>query len=90
MGDNDLESKIRERLRSLASGTVAPDESADWALEVMESDVPELCDARIWTALDRLSGADLMVGPGQYLHGTDDYAEWLAEFDADGSRWPGK
>ncbi|MFF9819667.1 DNA-binding protein [Streptomyces sp. NPDC014006] len=84
MGDNDLESTIRERLRSLASGAVAPDESAEWALEIMESDAPELRDARIWTALDRLSGADLMVGPGQYLHGADDYRAWLAEFDTDG------
>ncbi|MFE6094763.1 hypothetical protein ACFQ7M_22760 [Streptomyces massasporeus] len=47
----------------------------------MDSNAPELRDARVWTALDRLSGADLMESPGQYLHGTEDFDSWVSEFD---------
>ena len=38
-------------------------------------------DATLWTALDRLAGADLQQGPGVSLHGEEDFRSWLADFD---------
>ncbi|MEU5597307.1 DNA-binding protein [Streptomyces sp. NPDC020298] len=84
MGNEGLGTEIGLRLRRLVGGEVGRDEVADWAMTLMESDEPELNDGRIWTALDRLAGADLMVGPGQYLHGPEDFESWLAEFDVSG------
>ncbi|QEU97186.1 DNA-binding protein [Streptomyces kanamyceticus] len=85
-----MEASIRSRLRSLAAGVVTPDEVSAWALHTMEGDSPQLRDARIWTALDRLSGADLLEDPGQYLHGKEDVDAWLEEFEGDGAvrSWP--
>ncbi|WP_327714100.1 DNA-binding protein [Streptomyces sp. NBC_00490] len=84
MGNEDLEASTRSHLFSLASGAISPEEASEWALRVMDSDAPELQDERIWTALDRLSGADLMEGPGQYLHGKEDFESWVTEFGSDG------
>ncbi|MGW7254951.1 DNA-binding protein [Streptomyces sp. NPDC054834] len=81
MSDEGLGTEIGLRLRRLAGGEASRDEVAGWAMSLIESDAPELNDGRIWTALDRLAGADLMVGPGQYLHGPEDFEAWLAEFD---------
>ncbi|MGW7275474.1 DNA-binding protein [Streptomyces sp. NPDC054864] len=81
MDIEDLQASTRSYLRSLAAGTSTPEEVSEWALRVMESDAPELREERIWTALDRLSGADLLVGPGEYLHGKEDFGAWAEEFD---------
>lgn len=80
MTDEDLEESVRAHLFSLASGSISPEAASAWALRVMDSDAPELRDERIWTALDRLSGADLMEGPGQYLHAKADFDAWASEF----------
>ncbi|ATL31598.1 hypothetical protein [Streptomyces formicae] len=79
--DGSLEAAIRSRLRSLAAGAVTPEEVSGWALDAMEGDSPQLRDGRIRTALDRLSGADLLEGPGQYLHGKEDFDAWVEEWD---------
>jgi hypothetical protein len=80
MNNRDLEASTRSHLHSLAAGVITPEEVAEWALRMMEGDAPELRDERIWTALDRLSGADLMAGPGEYLHGKEDFESWAAQF----------
>jgi hypothetical protein len=79
-GDN-LEESVSAHLLSLASGFISPGAASEWALRIMDSDAPELRDERVWTALDRLSGADLMAGPGRYLHGKEDFGSWASEFD---------
>ncbi|MFE0174950.1 DNA-binding protein [Streptomyces sp. NPDC059002] len=83
--DEDVEEATRSRLRALADGAVTPEEVSAWALRVRESDVPQLCEGRIWTAVDRLSGADLLAAPGQYLHGKEDFDAWVEEFDGSGA-----
>ncbi|MFD5913473.1 DNA-binding protein [Streptomyces massasporeus] len=80
MADDDLKESVSAHLASLASGSISPGAASEWALRVMDSDAPELRDTRVWTALDRLSGADLMESPGQYLHGTEDFDSWASEF----------
>lgn len=80
MGGQGLAGEIGSRLRLLAVGAVSRGELADWAMSAMESGAPELRDDRIWKALDRLSGVDLLVAPGQYLHGREDFGVWVAEY----------
>ncbi|MGW2226350.1 hypothetical protein [Streptomyces formicae] len=81
--DGSLEAEFRSRLRALAAGAVTPDEVSAWALDAMEGDSPQLRDGRIRTALDRLSGADLLEGPGQYPHGKEDFDAWVEEEEGD-------
>lgn len=81
MNNEDLENETRSRLRALSAGTADPAEVSAWALRALDSDDPQLRDPRIWTALDRLSGADLLEGPGQYLHGKEDFEVWVGEFE---------
>ncbi|NEW74222.1 DNA-binding protein [Streptomyces rhizosphaericus] len=76
----DLRNEIIERLTALTEGTSPPEDVSEWATSTMQGDLPELLDADIWQALDRLSGADLKSDPTTYLHSTEDYVEWLREF----------
>lgn len=39
----------------------------------------EVVDAVVWHYLDLLSGADLQVEPGVYLHSRHDYRSWLTD-----------
>lgn len=79
-------STVETRLLALASGSLDPSDAADWAARTMErledADVPDA----VWVALDRMSGADLLAGPGTPLHGPEDYRMWLAELQAEQSR----
>ncbi|UNZ21743.1 DNA-binding protein [Streptomyces sp. 891-h] len=72
--------ELKRRLQQLASGECSAEEVSTWALEIMESDSPELDDEAVWTALDQLSGADLLMSPDTPLHGKKQFEEWLEEF----------
>jgi hypothetical protein len=79
---SEIESRIRSRLTDLISGTLDAEAVADWATELREQDDPALDDDRLWSAVDKLSGADSKIGPEEYLYGHDDYVRWLEDFDA--------
>lgn len=74
---------VGSHLNRLAEGLISPDEAADWALCVMESEISEGVDPKVWRALDRLAGADLLESPGRYLHGPEDFVCWRDEFEDD-------
>ncbi|KAB8164689.1 DNA-binding protein [Streptomyces sp. 3MP-14] len=76
----DLGAEIERRLRLLLADPGSAATSADWALAEMAGNAPELADDAVWTALDRLAGADLPAAPATPLHGSADYEAWLAEF----------
>jgi len=82
----ELRGLVGSYLDRLAAGAISPGEAADWALRVMEEESADTVDPGIWSALDRLAGADLLEGPGKYLHGHADFADWRDEFEADVSR----
>lgn len=82
----ELRGLVGGYLTRLAEGAIPPGEVADWALRVMEEKSDEAVEPAIWRALEELSGADLLVAPGKYLHGHEDFAAWRAEFEADSSR----
>lgn len=79
---SEIEEQVRERLSALVSGASDVGTVADWATRLMELDDPALDDDRLWSALDKLSGADSKIGSEEYLYGHDDYVQWLEDFDA--------
>ncbi|MFI0449617.1 hypothetical protein [Actinomadura sp. 6N118] len=83
MEDSGLEQEVRARLAALARQDEDPADVADWAIEVMNRDDLEVGDPKVWTALDRLAGADLQSAPNVYLHSIQDFEEWLTDFESD-------
>jgi hypothetical protein len=80
VGDELEEAK---RLMSrLVQGVVSREEVADWAMGLIEDESTDYSsNPTLWTALDRLAGADLQQGPGVYLHDDTDFRAWLADLD---------
>jgi hypothetical protein len=61
----------------LLDGRVSREEVASWAGEwVLDSD-SVVDDFVVWRALTELAGADLKVGPLEYLHCESDFHAWL-------------
>jgi hypothetical protein len=79
---DDVEGQIVKQLEALVAGDATPDDVAAWATQVMENEgnADALDDPVTWDILDKMAGADLLSGPGQYLHGQADFAEWLTDF----------
>jgi hypothetical protein len=78
----DIHQQVRNRMAALVEGSVSREEVSDWALmRIKDESARYSSDATLWTALDRLAGADLQEGPGVYLHGEEDFRSWLAEVD---------
>lgn len=69
-------------MTALVQESVSREEVADWAMaRVKDESADYSSDAILWTALDRLAGADLQQGPGVYLHDGADFRAWLADLD---------
>jgi hypothetical protein len=69
------------KLVALADGSASREEVADWASPwVIGDDIPRDYDRRVWNALLALCGADLKDTPTTYLHGAQNFRDWLAEF----------
>ncbi|MCA5895228.1 hypothetical protein LEP48_18010 [Isoptericola sp. NEAU-Y5] len=76
-------STVDSKLTALANGSLDPGDAADWAMTALrDMDDDEDVDDAVMEALDKLSGADLLSGPGTYLHGPADFRTWLSEFRA--------
>jgi hypothetical protein len=78
----DVEDQMVKQLEALVAGDATPDDVAAWATHTMENEdnADALDDPATWEILDKMAGADLLSGPGQYLHGQADFAEWLTDF----------
>lgn len=76
--------EVLTHLKDLAQGRISREEADDWASTFVADDFthPDSWDFdRVtWDGLLRLAGADLQVSQGQYLHGPDDFAEWVRAF----------
>jgi len=70
-------------MAALLLGSGRREEVADWALGLIKDESADYSsDSTLWTALDRLAGADLQQGPGIYLHDKEDFRAWIADLDA--------
>ncbi|MEV6488277.1 hypothetical protein AB0M20_06520 [Actinoplanes sp. NPDC051633] len=79
----DIHQQIRSRMVGLVQSSVSREDVADWALALIKNESAAYSsNATLWTALDRLAGADLQTGPGIYLHGEEDFRAWVADLDA--------
>ena len=67
-------------LRGLIAETVPRATAADWAARWVIADDPNVPDRSSWTAIVRLSGADLISTDRPYLHDKADFCQWLADF----------
>lgn len=82
-----LRTETEQKLVALSKGEITPEAAAEWALAMMEGDDEALRDESVWNALDNLGGADLLTEPGVYLHGSEDFHEWLKNYrDAQSGR----
>lgn len=77
---------VEVRLERLVRGDADLAEVADWAMEFIICDdpqlYPEIADAAVWRALTALSGADLPTTDREYLHDENDFRSWLGELRA--------
>lgn len=76
---------VLEKLTALANSRISPEAAAEWASEWILADQQPGVEVRaddkaIWSAILQMHGADLRVSPNEYLHGLEDFAEWLSQF----------
>lgn len=70
-------------ITGLIQGSVTREEAADWAtMHIKDLSADYSSHAALWTALDRLAGADLQQAPGVYLHDEDDFRSWLTDLNS--------
>ena len=77
---------VRQTLVNLIAGHISKEQASDWASAWVIADDPDVDDPVVWAALQALSGADLKIGQNEYLHTRADFAGWLDNLDAGGSR----
>ena len=77
---------ITEQFNALISGRRPPSAVEDWAAERMAAEdarklvyEPGTDEGRLWDAITYLSGVGLLVAPGQYLHGVEDFEAYRRE-----------
>ncbi len=75
--------QIRQRLSNLLSGGASREETAVWAATWVMQEDPSVDDPVVWEALRELVGADLRVGPDDYLHTEADFHLWLDRVEPD-------
>lgn len=85
--DLPARSEVLSMLAALANGGVSPDEASKWAMTWLLADQTPGTDVQIkdwpvWDAITLLGGADVQVKPGSYLHGPDDFRDWLESLQA--------
>jgi hypothetical protein len=74
--------EIRQVLVWLIDDLITPEEADEWAVNwILNDDYLDVGDPRVWKLLTQLNGADLQTEPGEYLHGKENFRQWLHEFD---------
>ncbi len=69
--------EVARQLRAVLDGNQPREVAASWASQWLLLPDPPDMDPSIWDALDTLSGIDLLVKPGQYLHHVNELYAWL-------------
>ena len=84
--------QVREKLYELQNGNITIEEASNWATEYVLFDdpqiYPEIKDQLVWETICKLSGSDLQISKGTYLHSVGDFESWLAEFEKECSDDP--
>ncbi|WP_158892080.1 DNA-binding protein [Amycolatopsis anabasis] len=68
-------------LLDLISGRRTREEVDEWAGRWVYASDPGVDDQIISNALTSLAVCDLKTSPDGYLHGPDDFRDWLRDFD---------
>lgn len=70
---------VADRLRELISGVASREDVAAWAGRWVGMGDPPIEDPRVWRAIERLSGADMISTDRPYLYGREDFERWLSD-----------
>jgi hypothetical protein len=74
--------EVRAVLAGLAGGTITPEAASQWASPWLAHGAPPIPDDALHEALELLGSADVKIDGETYLHVTDDFDDWLGDFDA--------
>jgi len=76
------EEDIRSKFATLIAGECSREEADRWAGQWVYAAIPPNMPTHLWMAITRMVGCDLTHGrPGDYVHSTEEFQEWLADFD---------
>jgi hypothetical protein len=73
--------QVRTWLHQLATGSISREEASALAHPWVVDRDREIDDLVISRALDLLLGADMPTTDRPYLHGPEDFQDWLLEYD---------
>lgn len=74
-------SEVHYKLVQLLRGDLRREEVASWAGQWVLAESHDVSNEAVWEALKRLAGADLRIGPDDYLHTEKDFHAWLDELE---------
>ena len=59
-------------------GKMTREEVSEWAsYYIVNDDIHDIRDIRLWKLLEIASGIDIKDGPNEYLHSAKDIEDWL-------------
>ena len=70
---------VVERLRGLVLGTMDRESVAEWAGFWVGQKAPPIPDPKLWHAVERLSGADMISTDRPFLYDKEDFEQWLKD-----------
>ena len=79
LGAPPTRAEVRERMLALIGSDECRQEMSDWAAQWIRLPDPNIEDAVVWQAIQRLAGADLRTDRNTYLHTEEDFWAWLRD-----------
>jgi hypothetical protein len=70
---------VRERILALIGNDESREVVSNWAAQWIRLPYPNIDDADVWKAIQRLSGADLRLSKEKYLHTDQDFLAWARD-----------
>lgn len=78
-GASPTRAEVEEKLAQLLADQASREEVAEWAARWVRDPDPNLDDPRVWEALTRFSGADMISTDRPYLYEKEDFDSWLGD-----------
>jgi len=76
LGAAPSRAEVRERILALIGSDESREVVSDWAARWIRLPDPNIEDPVVWTAIQRLAGADLRISKEKYLHTDEDFMAW--------------
>jgi hypothetical protein len=69
-------------LEALISGGLARSDVAEWASYWVSLKNPPIHEGKVWSAIQELTGADMITTDRPFLYGVEDFRDWLNKLQA--------